>query len=415
MRVVIAPDKFKGSLTALEAAAAMARGVAARVPGASIDHVPMADGGEGTTQALVAATGGSYPRGPGDRPAGRAGRRPLRPAGRRSDRRDRDGRRVGAGARARREAQPACRDHARAPASCCWRRSPPERGASSSASAAARPTTAAPAWARPSAFACSTTRAATSNPAAAAWTAWRASIRPDAGRELDGVEVAVACDVTNPSAARDGASAVYGPQKGATPEMVERLDRNLAHFAAIVERDLGVAIKDLPGSGAAGGLGGGLVAFAGGKLEPGIKLVIEAVKLAERLENADLCLTGEGAIDAQSAFGKTAVGVARLARSLRLPRPGPGRLDRSGRRGRPRQESTPISRSAPARSSLDQAIDAGRHAARTGDRAGGQRVSGGRGGASSEPTYRSHRFVHHTVNQPAIAWTITISHSANSP
>ena len=78
----------------------------------------------------------------------------------------------------------------------------------------------------------------------------------------------------------------------------------------IVERDLGVAIKDLPGSGAAGGLGGGLVAFAAGKLSPGIDLVIDAVDLASRLKNADLCLTGEGAIDGQSAFGKTAVGVA---------------------------------------------------------------------------------------------------------
>jgi glycerate kinase len=101
--------------------------------------------------------------------------------------------------------------------------------------------------------------------------------------------------------------------------MVEILDRNLAHFAAVVERDLGAAIKDLPGSGAAGGLGGGLVAFAGGKLEPGVELIIDAVKLAERLEKADLCLTGEGAIDAQSAFGKTAVGVAQLARSLNCP------------------------------------------------------------------------------------------------
>ena len=81
MRVVIAPDKFKGSLTALQAAAAMARGVAAALPGASIDQVPMADGGEGTVEALVAATGGSSSRGPSDRALGRAGRRPLRPAG----------------------------------------------------------------------------------------------------------------------------------------------------------------------------------------------------------------------------------------------------------------------------------------------------------------------------------------------
>ena len=86
-----------------------------------------------------------------------------------------------------------------------------------------------------------------------------------------------------------------------------------------MERDLGIAIKDLPGSGAAGGLGGGLVAFAGGKLAPGIDLVIKAAELESRLEHTDLCLTGEGAIDGQSAFGKTAVGVARLARSLRCP------------------------------------------------------------------------------------------------
>jgi glycerate kinase len=142
---------------------------------------------------------------------------------------------------------------------------------------------------------------------------------PGCRTEIDEIDVAVACDVTNPLCGPQGASAVYGPQKGASPDVVLALDRNLEHFAAIVERDLGVAIKDQPGSGAAGGLGGGLVAFAGGKLEPGITLVIEAVKLADRLERADLCLTGEGAIDAQSAFGKTAVGVAQLARSLRCP------------------------------------------------------------------------------------------------
>ncbi len=112
---------------------------------------------------------------------------------------------------------------------------------------------------------------------------------------------------------------MYGPQKGASPEMIEILDHNLAHFAAIVERDLRVSIKDLPGSGAAGGLGGGLVAFADGKLEPGVDLIIEAVDLKRRLAGADLCLTGEGAIDDQSAFGKTAVGVSRLARSIGCP------------------------------------------------------------------------------------------------
>ena len=181
-------------------------------------------------------------------------------------------------------------------------------------------------------------------------------MRPQRRRELDGVEVAVACDVTNPLCGPQGASAVYGPQKGASPAMVETLDRNLAHFAAIVERDLGVAIKDLPGSGAAGGLGGGLVAFAGGKLEPGVNLIIDAVKLAERLENADLCLTGEGAIDAQSAFGKTAVGVARLARSLRVrPWPWPARSVPEPRRSSTQGIDAYFS-ICPGPISLDQAI-----------------------------------------------------------
>jgi glycerate kinase len=97
------------------------------------------------------------------------------------------------------------------------------------------------------------------------------------------------------------------------------LDRNLARFSMIVLRDLGYDVLDRPGSGAAGGLGAGLVAFARGTLGPGVSLVIEAVKLGERLRGADLCLTAEGAIDGSSAFGKTAVGVARLARSLGCP------------------------------------------------------------------------------------------------
>jgi glycerate kinase len=101
--------------------------------------------------------------------------------------------------------------------------------------------------------------------------------------------------------------------------VILELDRNLAHFAAIVERDLGVSIRDLPGAGAAGGLGGGLIAFAGGRLQGGVQLLIDTVNLRERLRGADLCLTGEGALDAQSAYGKTAVGVARLAHSLGCP------------------------------------------------------------------------------------------------
>jgi glycerate kinase len=136
---------------------------------------------------------------------------------------------------------------------------------------------------------------------------------------LEHLDVSVACDVDNPLCGPRGASAVYGPQKGATPEIIAELDRNLAHFARIIERDLGVTIADLPGSGAAGGLGGGLVAFAGGYLKRGVDLVIEAVGLEAHLRGTDLCLTGEGSLDASSAFGKTAVGVAQLAKKAGCP------------------------------------------------------------------------------------------------
>lgn len=133
------------------------------------------------------------------------------------------------------------------------------------------------------------------------------------------VAIEVACDVTNPLTGPTGASAVYGPQKGATPEEAARLDRNLAHFAAIVRRDLGVEIETTPGSGAAGGLGAGLIAFAGARLARGVELVLDAVRFREKIRGADLCITGEGALDAQTAFGKTAYGVARACREAGVP------------------------------------------------------------------------------------------------
>ncbi len=318
MRVVIAPDKFKGSLTALEAAAAMARGVAAARPGATIDQVPMADGGEGTTLALVAATRGQFLESWVTGPLGEPIRARFGLLG---------------------DSSTAVIEMAAASGLVLV---PPERRDPLNA------TTRGTGELLLAAIAAGARRvvvgiggSATNDGGAGLGQALGYRLLDGEGRDLnagggdlcrlaridpsgrlsalDGVEIAVACDVTNPLCGPDGASAVYGPQKGASPQMVETLDRNLAHYAAIVARDLGVAIKDLPGSGAAGGLGGGLVAFAGGKLGRGVDLVIDAVGLAERLKDADLCLTGEGAIDAQSAFGKTAVGVARLARSLDCP------------------------------------------------------------------------------------------------
>ena len=132
-------------------------------------------------------------------------------------------------------------------------------------------------------------------------------------------EVVVACDVSNPLCGPNGASAVYGPQKGATPAMVEELDAALQNFATVVERDVGASVAVVPGSGAAGGLGGGLIAFLGGRLERGVDIVLGVLKLEEQLEGADLVITGEGCMDFQTVFDKAPVGVARRAARLGIP------------------------------------------------------------------------------------------------
>ncbi|MBT9167455.1 MAG: Glycerate 2-kinase [Syntrophomonadaceae bacterium] len=132
-------------------------------------------------------------------------------------------------------------------------------------------------------------------------------------------DVIVACDVINPLCGAQGASAVYGPQKGATAEMVVQLDAALAHYADVIRRDLGVDVKDMPGAGAAGGLGAGLIAFLNAKVISGIDVVIQATGLVEHLKDADLVFTGEGKIDSQTAFGKVAIGVAKKAKAFRLP------------------------------------------------------------------------------------------------
>jgi glycerate kinase len=318
LRIVIAPDKFKGSLTALEAARAMARGVSSVLPEAALDLVPMADGGEGTVAALVAATGGT------ERTESVAG--PL-------------GDPVTASFGLLGDGRTAVIEMAAAsglvlvPADRRDPRRASTRGTGELLIAAIE--------AGAKRVILGIGGSATNDGGAGLGQALGYRLLDAHGEELgpgggdlhrldhidpsarlaglDNVEIDVACDVTNPLCGPDGASAVYGPQKGATPAMVEELDRNLAHLAAIIARDLGPTIRDLPGSGAAGGLGGGLVAFAGGHLRRGVELIIDAVRLSDRLAGADLCLTAEGAIDASSAFGKTAVGVSRLAHSLGCP------------------------------------------------------------------------------------------------
>ena len=136
---------------------------------------------------------------------------------------------------------------------------------------------------------------------------------------VEEIEILIATDVTNPLTGNNGASYVFGPQKGATPEMVKLLDDNLRHYAGIIKSQLGKDVLDAEGAGAAGGLGAGLMAFLNGTLKKGIEMVIEYAALEEKVKDADMVWTGEGSIDFQTQYGKTPLGVATVAKKYDKP------------------------------------------------------------------------------------------------
>ncbi|KRM56746.1 glycerate kinase family protein [Secundilactobacillus malefermentans] len=136
---------------------------------------------------------------------------------------------------------------------------------------------------------------------------------PDAIKQ---VEIDIASDVTNPLTGDKGASAVFGPQKGATPEMIKTLDANLHHYASIIKAQLGQDLEQQPGAGAAGGLGTGLLAFTNSKMQRGVDIVVEMTHLKEALKDADVVITGEGGIDFQTQYGKTPTGVSLAAKEV---------------------------------------------------------------------------------------------------
>ena len=138
-------------------------------------------------------------------------------------------------------------------------------------------------------------------------------------RRLHDCRIEVACDVTNPLTGKEGATAIFGPQKGATPEMITRLDAALAHYAALIKRDLDLDVLELAGGGAAGGMGAALFAFCGAELRQGIEIVTDALHLDRYVAEADLVITGEGRIDSQTVHGKVPVGVAKVAKRYNKP------------------------------------------------------------------------------------------------
>ncbi len=320
MRIVIAPDSFKECLSAADVAGAMGEGVRRAAPDADIAACPMADGGEGTVDAMVAATGGRIVTadvaGPlGDyRPAafglsgdGRtaviemaaASGLDLVPPDRRDPTRTTT---YGTG-----ELILAALDAgAREVLIGIGGSATVDGGCGCAQALGVR-------FARADGQPCVCGLAGGGLESIA-----RIDPAPRDPRVAEAV-IRVACDVTNPLTGPNGAARVYGPQKGATPEMVRRLAAGLEHLAGVIRRDLGIDVADTPGAGAAGGLGAGLIAFAEAELQRGVEIVADAVALADRLAGADLCLTGEGRLDAQSLSGKTAVGVARVAAAADVP------------------------------------------------------------------------------------------------
>ncbi|WP_338818926.1 Glycerate 2-kinase [Moorella thermoacetica] len=318
-RIVIAPDSFKESLSAPEVAAAIAQGIHRVLPEVETVNVPMADGGEGLTATLVAATGGremtATVTGPLGEPVqaswgilgdgitavvemAQASGLPLVP---REKRNPLVTTTYGTGELIHQALEAGCR------------RLIVGIGGSATNDGGAG-------MARALGVKLLDAEGADIPPGAGGLERLERIDIQGLDPRVKEVEILVACDVDNPLCGPRGASAVYGPQKGATPEMIPRLDAALARLADIVARDLKVDVRELPGAGAAGGLGAGLVAFLGATLRRGIELVIEAVNLDGILAaGADLVITGEGEINRQTAYGKVPAGVAGVAAKYGIP------------------------------------------------------------------------------------------------
>jgi len=318
MKIVIAPDSFKGSLTAVEVSDAIGQGVREIFPEAEIVKIPMADGGDGTVQCLVNATGGEILREKVTDPLGdevlasygilgdkktaviemaEASGLTLVPENKRNPLITTT---YGTGQLIKAALDQGCRK-----------------------------------------MIIGIGGSATNDGGAGMVQALGAKLLDKDGEEigfgggelknifridtkyldnrLSETKVLIASDVSNPLCGPKGASRIYGPQKGATPEIIEELDESLAHFAEIMKRDLHKNVKDIPGAGAAGGLGASLMAFLNAELRPGIEIIIEIVKLEQAIKDADLVITGEGKIDSQTIYGKAPIGVAKIAKKYKIP------------------------------------------------------------------------------------------------
>ena len=318
MKVVIAPDSYKGCLSALEVAKAMERGVLSVFPSAEVRKIPIADGGEGTVAALVTATNGQLRQTEVTDPLGNkiiahwgvlgdgrtaviemaaASGLPLVPKEKRDPRVTTT---YGTGGLIK-----AALAEGLAKIIIGIGGSATNDGGTGMARA----------------LGVRFLDAAGQEVAAGGGSLAEICQIDTTGLDprLKNTEIVVACDVDNPLCGTRGASAVFGPQKGATPEMVQQLDAGLAKYASCARQATGRDVAEKAGAGAAGGLGAGLMFFTPAQLKPGVEIVLDAVGFSDIVRDADFVITGEGRTDFQTAFGKAPVGVAKVAKTHGVP------------------------------------------------------------------------------------------------
>ena len=315
LKFVLAPDSFKDSASAIEICVAMEEGIRRVFPDSDVLHVPMADGGEGSTEAIVNATGGKFIQKTVQGPLGEqveatigihgdgetaviemataSGIQLVNPA----DRNPYYTTTYGTGELIR-----YCLDQGITSIILCIGGSATNDGGVGMAQALGYQF-----------------KDKDGHEIKQGGIHLRDIVSIDSSnvhKNLMACEIRIASDVNNPLIGPEGASAVFGPQKGATPEMVQELDAALSNLDQVIQKSLNKSVGEIPGAGAAGGLGGGLLAFTNATLQRGVDLIVEATNLKEKLADADYCFTGEGQIDFQTKYGKTPYGVLEAAKAV---------------------------------------------------------------------------------------------------
>lgn len=318
MHIVIAPDSFKECLSATQVAIAISEGIKKIVPEAKIISIPMADGGEGTVEALVSATGGKIVNIPSLDPLNRPVQSFYGILG--------DGKTAviemaaasGIELISNEERNPLITTTygtgllLKAALDSGYTNIILGIGGSATNDGGAG-------MAQALGFGLHDKNGNSIGRGGGSLGELHSITHSNVHPLLSEVNITVACDVKNPLLGASGATTVYGPQKGATSEMLEELEKNMAHFAGILQQEFGMNFADIPGSGASGGLGAGLLAFCKARLVSGFDLVAELTNLEKHIGQASLIFTGEGKIDSQTAFGKTISGVAKLAKKQQVP------------------------------------------------------------------------------------------------